>query len=113
MEYSGSGQSTRYASVGYDREVSAPRDTPPESSRIRDGVTASEQSLSDIHTAIDMLTKRLDTVLRPVPPSAQSTASQKLPQSVSSHLAGRVEILNEGFRAAIDRLHELHSRVEV
>lgn len=91
-----------------------PVDSVESGSRIRDGVSHSEQVLSGIHEAIVMLEKRLDTVLTPVPPASVSTASQNKQQmAVSSHLHGRMQILNEGYEDALRRIHALIGRVEV
>lgn len=83
-------------------------------SRLRDGVGGTEQLLSDVHEAINVLEKRLDTVLTPAPPTVnqlQQNAKQMTP--MGSHLSGRVLILNEGFGHAVARLRELAQRVEV
>ena len=86
---------------------------PVSASPIRDGVTLAEEHLSGIMQAIGSLEKRLDTVLRPSPPSGVGLAEKAPPVPVCSHMMGRLRILNEGFFAAIERLRELESRVEV
>lgn len=93
---------------------SATADAPPTSTPIRDGVSNAEQSLSELHGAIERLERRLDTVLRPVPPSTLGSANPGTPVGPPcSHVMGRLHILNEGFNGAIQRLNELMDRVEV
>lgn len=82
-------------------------------SRIRDGITHSEESLSAIHEAISSLEARLETVLQPQPPSTVANAGAKPVGPPASHVMGRVLILNEGFELAAARLRELARRVEV
>lgn len=83
-------------------------------SRIRDAVMTTEQALSALHEMISLLERRLDTVLRPVPPAAQSNVAQGgATGPVCSHVTGRLNILNEGFIHAIGRLNELGGRIEV
>lgn len=109
MEYAQSNQAYRTAQT---RALEVPADSPGEASRIRDGITNAEQALSGIHEQIGLLEKRLDTVLRPIPPQG-NTASTATPQPICSHVTGRLNILNEGFAAAAERLRELRERVEV
>lgn len=83
-------------------------------SPIRDGIGLAEQSLSAIHEAISFLENRLDTVLSPVPPSPANVAAVgKLPPPVTSHVHGRLVILNDGFAEAVRRVHGLMGRIEV
>lgn len=82
-------------------------------SPVRDGISSTEERLSEIHSTIDMLEKRLDTLLTPCVPTPGTTASQPTPQQVMSHVQGRVRILNEGFQHAIQRLHDLNRRIEL
>ncbi len=90
-----------------------PKDIEPESaSPIRDSVTASEQILSELHNVIDQFEKRLDTVLLPVPPQGAGT-SGAVPTPATSHVRGRLLILNEGYIHAAARLRDLIRRVEV
>jgi len=82
-------------------------------SPIRDGVCFAEQSLSELHSMIDVLTKRLETALAPVPPQADTNRTPQPSGPPVSHLAGRLVILNEGYQQAVGRLRELARRVEV
>jgi hypothetical protein len=86
----------------------------PTNSRIRDGISQTEQLVSELHTSIAALESRLDTVLTPAAPTPASNAAQnnKL-ASVSSHVDGRLGILNEAMMQAISRLTILRQRVEV
>jgi hypothetical protein len=91
-------------------------DPPNESpSVIRDGVSYTEQTLSELHTVIDVLAKRLEMALSPVPPSTAAEGARGTGQSNQpvSHLAGRLMILNDGYQQAVGRLRELARRVEV
>lgn len=83
-------------------------------SRIRDGITRAEESLSALHETISSLEKRLDTVLEPQPPAPSGVANgaNVLPRS-GSHVHGRIVILNEGFDGAVSRLRDLMRRIEV
>ncbi len=81
-------------------------------SRIRDGICMTEQTLSELDEALNQLERRLDTVLTPVPPSTTGQAQAKN-QQIGSHVKGRVDILNEGFSLAVQRIRHLMSRVEV
>lgn len=85
---------------------------PETPSKIRDGITTAEQFQSEINEHISLLEKRLDTVLRPVPPSGQG-ANVATPQPVCSHVTGRLNLLNEGLHGIVTRLRELRDRVEV
>jgi hypothetical protein len=96
--------------LGSNVPTPEPQESP---SRIRDGISSSEQLLSAIHDAISSLEKRFDTVLRPMPPSTLSGANAGQSGPVGSHLTGRIAILNEGFQQALARLHELTARAEV
>lgn len=82
-------------------------------SKIRDSITATEQLLTAVHEEITQLEKRLDTVLRPVPPQGESRMNAPTPAPVCSHVTGRLAILNEGFQGAIQRLRDITSRTEV
>jgi len=83
---------------------------------IRDFVSYTEQTLSELHEAINVIEKRLETALSPVPPAAADTA-RSLPGKTGdrpvSHLAGRLMILNDGSQQAVARLRELARRVEL
>lgn len=81
-------------------------------SPIRDSMSATEQILSDLHNTIDQLEKRLDTVLMPTPPSSGTTTKAQ-DQPVTSHVRGRLLILNDGYNHATARLRDLMLRVEV
>jgi len=100
------------APSSYAADARSATEVAPEPSPIRDGVTSAEQALSHIHEAISHLERRLETVLRPMPPQGQGTATDP-PVPLCSHVMGRLHILNDGFNAAIARLQELTSRVEV
>ena len=89
----------------------APTPVDESASPIRDGITGAEEILSNVHEAINALERRLETVLTPAPPST-SPDTNKARQS-SSHLTGRVLILNDGFMHAVQRLRDLARRVEV
>lgn len=82
-------------------------------SRIRDGITHSEEVLSAVHDAIAALEGRLETVLQPQPPSTVGNAAGKQAGPPASHVMGRIAILNDGFEAAVARLRDLARRIEV
>jgi hypothetical protein len=97
--------------LGYSNVEPTP--PPVESpSRLRDLVSNTEQLLSGIHETLVMLEKRLDTVLSPASPvgSGGGTAVNK---ALSSHLVGRIDILNDGLTDAIHRIQDITQRVEV
>lgn len=83
--------------------LNAPTPVDESASWIRDAVGMSEQQLSEIHECINLLERRLDTVLTPAPPSVQGgsggIAPKQSPPNVS-HLRGRIVILNEGWQHA-------------
>lgn len=87
----------------------------PTNSRIRDGISQTEQLVSELHASIASLESRLDTVLTPAPPTtpAPNAAQNGKMASGSSHVDGRLEILNEAMMQAISRLTILRQRVEV
>jgi hypothetical protein len=110
MEYGGySGQSLTNSRLTDTRTAT---EAAPEPSPIRDGVTNSEQALSQLHEVISRLERRLETVLKPAPPQGQGNSPQPTGPPCS-HVMGRLHMLNDGFNAAIARLQELTSRVEV
>lgn len=109
-------RATTQVASGYTGSVPLTQAVPtssPENSQIRDGVCQSESLLSEIHEALSALEKRLDTVLTPVPPSTASANGNVKQGPPSSHLHGRIGILNEGFLHAVQRIHALHGRIEV
>ena len=108
MEYGNRIQSVS----GYVTSAPAPVDIGNLPPLVCDGVGAAEQLLSAIQESISALEKRLDTVLRPVPPLGQSGPSTAASQPICSHLTGRLAILNEGFENANQRLRELTARIE-
>ena len=114
MEYV---NATGYAGSSYPtgQALSGPSPQTDESaSRIRDGITRAEELLSQVHEAILLLEKRLDTVLSPVPPSVAGNSAAKAQTGAPiSHLLGRITILNEGFDHAAQRVRDLTRRVEV
>lgn len=79
---------------------------------IRDTVGFAEETLSELHEAINHLEKRLEPALRPMPPVTDNIKPSPTGPPMS-HVAGRLAILNEGFRQAVSRLRELTQRVEV
>lgn len=96
---------------GYAAEAAPPVETP---SHIRDGLSNAEQLVSGVREMISALEKRLDTVLRPSAPTPNSTqASEAKAGPVRSHVAGRIDILNDALTQAGHRLQELGGRVEV
>lgn len=88
-------------------------DTPEQTpTMIRNKISDAEQLMSGIHALIDLVEKRFETVLLPNPPStAQSTPSA--PPSISSHVRGRLDLLNDGLYHAIARLKLLTDRADV
>lgn len=108
---------TYTSSVGYGTAsaINAQAAPPPNESQsvIRDAITQSEQFLSDLHTAIELVEKRLDTALTPTAPPPGNQADGRVPKPVGSHVVGRLGILNEGMMHAIQRLHGLRSRIEI
>ncbi len=104
--YSTSGLGSAVMSkVGADEAESA--------SRIRDGIGQAEQASSMILEAIESLSRRLDTVLSPTPPSTLSANKPSATIAPYSHLCERVNMLNETLSGAEQRLRELRRRVEV
>lgn len=93
--------------------VNRPATVNESGSQIRDGISLGEQLLSEVHEQINALENRLDTVLTPTPPTPAGATTQPAPMPVVSHVRGRVTILNEGWKHAIDRLAALRARVEV
>lgn len=90
----------------------ASRPTPTESSsKIRDAISATEQSVGELHDAITAIEKRLDTILTPVAPEVGVTNGAGTTNT--SHMHGRVVEMNLGFAHAIDRLRSIYQRVEV
>ena len=104
MEYGILGQQAR---IGHGASV-----VPGSPSYILDGISGIEQNLSDIHNAIEAIEQRLVMVLTPVAPSA-STDSAKQAAQPTSHLRGRVVLLNDGLSAAVNRLQHLLGRIEI
>lgn len=90
-----------------------PMDTAPISTPIRDGVTNAEQGLSALHEAISRLEKRLETVLRPLPPATNSANAGAPTGPPCSHVMGRLHILNDAMNGAVARIAELEGRIEV
>ena len=101
----------RPASTSLNAVPTAPPTDSP--SRIRDSVSNTEQFLSNIHDAIGSLERRLDTVLAPAMPTGSSTPSSAQVAKSSSHLFGRLDILNDGLSHAVARLNDIAQRVEV
>jgi len=83
------------------------------STPVRDTIGGLEQLLSELHSTIDGLEGRFDTILTPVPPSPVRTDETRRPDRVQSHLQGRLGILAEGYQAAIVRLHMIADRIEL
>ena len=103
---------TAMAGIGYAQNAQSVEVSTP----IRDRISANEQLLSELHNQIDLLEKRLDTVTTPVAPTpAQTQTGNPAPRSQpnSSHVSGRLDILNEGYMHAIGRLSALRDRVEL
>lgn len=92
--------------------ATAPTDSPPEIAKVRDGITSAEQLQSALADEVAALERRLESVLRPLPPQGQGSANPT-PQPVCSHVVGRLSILNDGFVSLGARLRELRERVEV
>jgi len=105
--------------MGYGQDTPVARGlavgTPIDETRsaIRDGLSNSEQLLSELHGAIDVLEKRLDTVLVPTPPSTSPLAQTSAPALLSSQVRGRIDIMNEGYLHANARLRALMARIDV
>lgn len=97
---------------GQTAAITSPEDS---ASWIRDAVTQSEQSLSEVHEQLDYLERRLDTALTPVGPSPATalSAPPKNAMPSGSHLRGRVMILNEGWQHAIERIAAIRQRIEI
>ncbi len=88
--------------------------TAESASQIRDGISQSEQLLSDMQGLIDTFEKRVETILRPVPPQGLGqAATPAAPQHPASHLRGRITIMNEGFSHVMSRLAGLMDRIEL
>lgn len=83
------------------------------SSPVRDRISQAEQIMSESHAALDALEQRLDTILTPVPPSPANAASAQPASQPKSHVAGRLELLNEGYSHLIYRLNALRGRIEL
>lgn len=110
MDYGKNALNANY--IGSTRISDAPL-APPVNSAIRDGISNAEQALSNIHEAIARLENRLETALRPLPPSTAPAGNVGVPVSHGSHITGRLNILNEGLINAAQRLADLESRIEV
>lgn len=86
---------------------------PDSASRIRDGIGKSEELLSELHETLNRFEKRFDTVLLPSPPSTSTGLGGNTPTPVNSHVMGRIDILNEGYRHAIERIRDVMRRTEL
>lgn len=112
--YTGSGTAaygmvnTAIASSGY---ISPPADQPSTPSKIRDRITDAEGLLNELHATIEVVERRLETVLTPTPSPPISDSNKA--QAISSSVDGRLQNVNEGIGAAIRRIHALLNRVEV
>lgn len=80
---------------------------------VRDGLSANEQMLSELHETISRLEGRLDPTLSPVPPQPAGTTSTVPSGPPRSHVANRLAALHDGYGHAVGRLQELIRRVEV
>jgi hypothetical protein len=87
--------------------VSAPRPLTP----IRDALTRVEELVGQAHGGIDAIAERLETVLRPVAPVAET--SIKDPQAPASHMENRLCALVVSLNALGSRMQDLHSRIDV
>lgn len=94
--------------------------SPRSDSPIRDQVSFLEDQCKALHAGYDALEERLDTILRPVPPSvatgvsaarAGGGVSDQMPPE--SHLIGRLRMLNDAFNALQQRFQHLHARIEL
>lgn len=88
-------------------------DPPSTSSPARDRISAAESWLSDSHVALDMLEKRLDTILTPTAPQGTSGVNQNTPTPLQSHVVGRLQILNDGYAHLVQRMHTLADRIDL
>jgi len=100
--YSGSGGASAY-------------DNPPieTGSIVRDGLSANEETLAELHETINRLESRLETALTPMPPQPTGASSTTPVGPPCSQVAVRLAQLNQGYRQAVGRLRELVQRVEV
>lgn len=104
---------SRYGGNGGVGSALAYADPPNEiGSVVRDGLSANEQTLSELHETISRLEGRLETALTPTPPQPASTTNCA-PGPPCSHVANRLASLSDGYRHAVLRLQDLMRRVEV
>lgn len=112
MDYSGQGTSARQnntvSSIAYKTAAD-----PIESSPARNQIGNAEQYMSDMHSALDRLESRLDTILTPVPPDVNKTNGSPTPMGPKSHVVGRLETLNDGLLHVVARIDRLNARVEL
>jgi hypothetical protein len=80
---------------------------------VRNGLSANEETLSEVHEAINRLESRLETALTPMPPQPAGTSTAAPTGPPCSQVAYRLAQLNDGYRHAANRLRELLQRVEV
>lgn len=86
---------------------------PASTSPARDRIASAEQWLSDLHSIVDGLEKRLDTILTPVPPSGVGNSVGPTPTQPKSHVVGRLDILCDGFSHLASRIQQLGTRIEL
>lgn len=79
---------------------------------IRDGISAAEQLVSELHDVIEGVERRIETALTPASPDIRPKDNGQ-PLSPGSHISGRLMIHNEAIRIAIMRLREITRRVEL
>lgn len=104
------GETTQYRNA----VTAAVRDEPIQSSPARDQICASENWLSDMHSALDWLEQRLDTILTPVPPDVnKQNCATSTPSGPKSHVVARLDLLNEGYGHLVNRIERLTRRVEL
>lgn len=80
---------------------------------IREVLNSGDHTLGELHEAITYLEKRLDTILTPMPPTNAGSGTCAPNGPPASALTGRLALLNEGHRQAVQRLRDLMARIEV
>lgn len=78
---------------------------------VRDQITRIEEIVQHLHGSISGVTQHLETMLAPVPPSAEAAGRPDRP--IVSSVTERLSLIAEALQAAIRRLGDLDSRIEL
>lgn len=106
--------SRSYSGVAGTGSATSALDPIEPGSVVRDGLSANEGTLAELHETINRLEGRLEPALTPIPPQpANTSTSTPATGPPRSHVANRVASLDDGYRHALRRLQDLIRRVEV